>query len=193
MQPHLERLKQAMKSAHRRNELAANIQTLRQRLVDAEAHEIEVSGEHISGKKYALTALAAELRHDEVRLQSDIATIRGQAQAQIETQAKALAELAILESERDSLSVAIAEHQIQLAEYLSNETTLKAETKRLDVLRSGLKKLEAKLADYESELETNAKAATRIETALTKANTEIKRAEDRLIELRGRTTDGSQR
>jgi chromosome segregation protein len=193
IQPHLERLKEAMKAADRRNELATKIQELRQRLVDAETHEIEVSGRNMSDKKYSLTALTAELRHDQVSLQADIAAIRDQAQSQVDAQAKALTELSILESERDSLSVTIAEHQIQLAEYLANETSLAVETRRLDVLCSDLKKLETKLADYVSELETNAKAASRIETALIKANSEIKRAEDRLIELRGRTADGSQR
>ena len=193
IQPRLERLKESMKAADRRSLLKNQIEDLRQQLVDAEAHEIESSTRHSSEKEEALTALLAELNDDETRISRVIDEIRSRAKTQIEAQSIALAELGSLEDERDVLSVKIAEYQIQLAEYGANETSLKMEKARLNLLETSTTQVKAKLVELETELEGNAKAGVRIENALQKANLEIQRAEERLIELRGRTADGSQR
>ena len=193
IQPRLERLKESMKAADRRNLLQKQIQDLRQQLVDAEAHEIATNVRHISEKEETLTALMARLNNDETRISHNIEAIRSHAKKQIEAQSIALAELGSLEDERDVLSVKIAEYQIQLAEYATNETSMKAEIVRLNVLETSAKQVLTKLSELESELDGNAKAGVRIENALHKANIEIQRAEERLIELRSRTADGSQR
>jgi chromosome segregation protein len=193
IQPQIERLKHSMKAADRRKDLASRIDQLRQRLVNAQFHEIETGSVHIAEKEAQLKISNTEAISSRDRLIAEIETIRAQSKTRLQAQSAALADLNILEEERDTLAVKIAEQQNRLAKYQAHENDYKVETARLHELEVKTAQAQSKIDDLESELKNNAKAAQRTEAALAKANDEIKRAEEKLVQLRGRTADGSQR